>query len=628
MEKKFTSAEEIESEIAGFPKGHITYKTIRGKKRMYLQWYENGEKKSKYIRAKEEQEVLMQVAKRKALERMLESYSHSVYGYSDIQQAGEQLTEGKYISEDEPAYGKAVYGKRSNLVIKYETSVVLGDQLTEMCSYVGGFAKRECFSDLQRYLDKAPDGRVCIIYGLRRTGKTVMVLQAISDLPVNEVAYIKVTSDDTMAELNRDLQKLYKTGIRYVFIDEVTLMEDFIDSASLLSDIYAVTGIKIVLSGTDSLGFALSVDDELYDRAYMIHTTFIPFREYSRLLGIHDVDEFIRYGGTFLVGETDFSNINEYGSGVAFRDEKSARKYIDTAIARNIQHSLACYQGGGHFRHLIALYEAGELTSAINRIIEDMNHRFLMEVLTKKFKSHDLGSARQIERKKAARNRSESILDKVDTKEITERLRGILDIKNAEERQIQILPEHVMEIKQYLFLLDLIIDCPSETIGSGKAVEHIIFTQPGMRYCQAQALVHSLMQDEIFKQYPIVQRRAICDSILKEVRGRMLEEIVLEETVKALPKGMKAFKLEFEVGEFDMVIWDENKLTCELFEIKHSDIATEEQCKHLKDSHKCEQVEFQYGEIVGKTVLYRGEDEEIDGVSYKNVVKYLENLRN
>ena len=82
------------------------------------------------------------------------------------------------------------------------------------------------------------------------------------------------------------------------------------------------------------------------------------------------------------------------------------------------------------------------------------------------------------------------------------------------------------------------------------------------------------MQDEIFKQYPIVQRRSICDSILKEVRGRMLEEIVLEETVKALPKGMKAFKLEFEVGEFDMVIWDENKLTCELFEIKHSDIAT------------------------------------------------------
>ncbi len=33
----------------------------------------------------------------------------------------------------------------------------------------------------------------------------------------------------------------------------------------------------------------LSMDDELYDRAIAIHTTFIPFREYARLLNIHDI---------------------------------------------------------------------------------------------------------------------------------------------------------------------------------------------------------------------------------------------------------------------------------------------------------------------------------------------------
>ncbi len=37
---------------------------------------------------------------------------------------------------------------------------------------------------------------------------------------------------------------------------------------------------------------------------------------------------------------------------------------------KNIQHSLACYEDGGHFRHLRDLYETGELTGAINRIIE------------------------------------------------------------------------------------------------------------------------------------------------------------------------------------------------------------------------------------------------------------------
>lgn len=44
--------------------------------------------------------------------------------------------------------------------------------------------------------------------------------------------------------------------------------------------------MKIVLSGTDSLGFWFTLHQELYDRAKAIHTTFIPYREHSRLLGI------------------------------------------------------------------------------------------------------------------------------------------------------------------------------------------------------------------------------------------------------------------------------------------------------------------------------------------------------
>lgn len=46
--------------------------------------------------------------------------------------------------------------------------------------------------------------------------------------------------------------------------------------------------MKIVVSGTDSLGFQMANRDELYDRNIMIHTSFIPFREYENLLGIRD----------------------------------------------------------------------------------------------------------------------------------------------------------------------------------------------------------------------------------------------------------------------------------------------------------------------------------------------------
>ena len=55
-----------------------------------------------------------------------------------------------------------------------------------------------------------------------------------------------------------------KQGFRYVFIDEVTLLSDFIEGAALFSDIFASSGMKIVLSGTDSLGFLFAEDDGGY----------------------------------------------------------------------------------------------------------------------------------------------------------------------------------------------------------------------------------------------------------------------------------------------------------------------------------------------------------------------------
>ena len=56
--------------------------------------------------------------------------------------------------------------------------------------------------------------------------------------------------------------------------------------------------MKIVLSGTDSLGFVFSEDEQLYDRCIFLHTTFIPYREFEKVLGIHDIDEYMRFGGT------------------------------------------------------------------------------------------------------------------------------------------------------------------------------------------------------------------------------------------------------------------------------------------------------------------------------------------
>lgn len=195
----------------------------------------------------------------------------------------------------------------------------------------------------------------------------------------------------------------------------------------MFSDVYASCGMKIVLSGTDSLGFLLSSSDQLYDRCVMLHTTFIPYREFENVLGIKGIDEYIRYGGTMSLSGV------HYNENFVFADKSQIDSYVDSAIAGNIQHSLKYYQDGSHFRHLLELYEKNELTSAINRVVEDINHRFTAEVLTRDFSSGDLSiSARNLRRD---RNEPNDILDRIDRDAFTDNLKKLLEILNKSEQK-------------------------------------------------------------------------------------------------------------------------------------------------------------------------------------------------
>lgn len=515
--------------------------------------------------------------------------------------------------------------------IVYETKIVYGDDLRQMIKTVKGFKKRDCFGRIEKFLHSTDRTRVCALYGLKRTGKTTLLLQTIAEMSEEEFGkcfYAKMNTENTMAQITRDLEKMFDNGYRYAFIDEVTLMKDFIGSAALFSDIYSMMGMKIVLSGKDSLGFWLARDNELYDRVRMIHTTFIPFREYSRLLGIDSIDEYIRYGGLLSQGELDFENEDVIADDASFRDDESTRKYVDTAISRNIQHSLACCQYGHRFGPLRELYEADELTSAINRIVEDMNHRFLVSVLTRDFVSSDLGiTAHNLKNERDLQKRT-NILEAIDKKTVTEKLMKLLNIRNKAEQTVEITPSQAARIKEYLKGLDLIVECPIRNGEMGlEKEERILFTQPGMRYCQAQALVYSLMQDETFGQLTEDEKTFITDRILEEVRGRMLEDIVLLETMKALGRNYDVFKYQFATGEYDMLIYGRNERGCAAYEIKHSDKCVSEQSRHLRNENMLSLTTPRFGTLEGRYVLYLGENTDTeDGIAYRNAEQFLKAL--
>lgn len=589
----------IIAEIETLPTGGITYKKINGKEYAYYQWREDGKQHTRRTKDEELEQLSKQIERRKVLQNLIKNIDN------------------QEINEEKP-------------VSQFRCTIRIGEELERFVKPVAKWVKRECYQQLQDYVYGDIHDRVYILYGLRRTGKTTLIRQLILDMDTSmrsKTVFIQIQDNKTLDDVNRDLKVLEEKGYRYVFIDEVTLLNDFIEGAALFSDVFAASGMKIVLSGTDSLGFMFTEDEELYDRCIMCHTTFIPYREFERVLGIVGIDDFIQYGGTMSLGGKQYND-----NAMIFATKKSTDEYVDSAIARNIQHSLKNYKYEGHFRSLRDLYEKNELTNAINRIVEDMNHRFTMEVLTRDFKSNDLRISASNLRKD--REEPTDILDRIDILKVNEMLKSLLEIKDKEEQKVEIQDSHRYEIKEYLDLLDLTVEIESRWMSDyNRRESRTVFSQPGMRYSQAEALIKSLMQDDMFRGLSFEERKRVTERIIDEIKGRMMEDIVLLET-KLSKKNCEVFRLQFAIGEFDMVVFNPDEGTCEIYEIKHSKEVVPQQCKHLLDEQKCKDTEFRYGTITGKYVIYRGATTSLvkagvetqEDVAYLNVEEYLKAL--
>lgn len=589
----------IINEIENLPQGGISYKKINGKEYAYYQWRENGKQRSRRVKDDELELLTNQISRRKELQNILKNNNIAV-----------KITP------------QSTYN--------FHCAIRIGDELDRFVKPVKDWKKRQCYHQLYDYVYSDIQDKVFILYGLRRTGKTTIIRQLISDMDRemrNRTVFIQMQDKKTLADINQDLKYLESKGYKYIFIDEVTLLDDFIEGAALFSDVFAASGMKIILSGTDSLGFIFAENEELYDRCIRVHTTFIPYREFENVLGICGIDNYICYGGTMSLSGNHYNNYS-----TIFSTKKSTDEYVDSAIARNIQHSLKNYQYANHFRSLKELYDKNELTSAINRIVEDINHRFTLEVLTENFKSHDL----QISAKNLRKDRENptDILDQIDIAQVNKMLKELLEIRDREDQFVEITDAHRKEIKEYLDLLDLTVEIENRWMTDyNKKEMRTVFSQPGMRYSQAEALISSLMQDDKFRDLSLSERKRVTQRILDEVRGRMMEDIILLET-KIAKKDCEVFRLQFAVGEFDMVVFNPNEGNCQIYEVKHSNIIVLQQCKHLLDTEKLKETEFRYGPITGKYVIYRGKNALLkdvvknieENVSYLNVEEYLKQL--
>lgn len=144
---------------------------------------------------------------------------------------------------------------------------------------------RYCFSELMSRLKSGVDNRVTVLYGTRRTGKTVLMQQAVnglidSGIPEGEIALITVQKDKIDGDLLcKYMLVLMRLGVKYLFIDELTYVTGDINWVSLLSD--NTPGKIVVLSATDSLMLRELTRTVLFERVNVIRTTYVSYGEFS-----------------------------------------------------------------------------------------------------------------------------------------------------------------------------------------------------------------------------------------------------------------------------------------------------------------------------------------------------------
>ena len=179
---------QVQKEIAELPAGYISKKNINGKTRCYLQWSEDGKKKSKYVDDELAEELRAKIERRRELQKREKELTFML----PKPQKTERREEEKHV---------------------FKTDVMLGENLKSYVQTVANYKKRNLYKNICDYVYGDVRDRVFILYGLRRTGKTTLIRQVISEMndeDFSKTAFIQVGAGIGLSDINQDLKYLMK----------------------------------------------------------------------------------------------------------------------------------------------------------------------------------------------------------------------------------------------------------------------------------------------------------------------------------------------------------------------------------------------------------------------------------
>ena len=479
---------------------------------------------------------------------------------------------------------------------------------------IAGMNKRRCFNEAVKFLDSShgKSGKVLSLYGLRRTGKTVLMKQLALKYGVPYI--YEVLPSAKMDEIGKFLEQ-EKGKARIVFIDEITNAEDFIENSALLPDYYASDGTDIVITGTDSFGLYLAEDQELLNRTCHINMTYISFAEHCEVLGASNLDEYIEHGGLMRRGIVDNAAITDY---------ETARRYLDSAVSNNISSSISKKIMSPRYS-TIEEYNKRDIFLAIEKVVEIYNGVFSDKIVNRVSFSPIIGMpiTYQISNKK---NESEkrTRYKKVDINRLREEYASIINLSCSLSHPAT--AQFVAEIEDALTKIGLLSRVESYYFNkvegyweeSYREIEKYVI-QPAIKFNQLQEANRLLLESDALATIPPLERAELKEHLTNDIYGKITENIVLYDTRKCLNNDeyivCKPFFEGDTKGEYDMLVCNCYKKHHYAFEVKHSSKAVVGynpkgdyigQDKHLLNEDFNGEARRNFGECKGNFVLYNG----------------------
>lgn len=475
----------------------------------------------------------------------------------------------------------------ANYVNNKLESWITGDNISNIFQNEKTFNKRYVYDKLASFLN-TESNTICAIYGLRRTGKSVLMKQAIyelikSGIESSRIAYVTFGKNTTHTDTDLISKiRALSNQVDYFFIDEISYVKFDVENndLNLLSDEFAAQGKKIVITGTFSYMLRLLSNDVLFDRMDKIDTTYFSFKEAHEILGM-TIEDFIVYGGIIAPG-----------------NRLTPEDYMKSAITDNIINSLIRSE---------KIYELGYLNKDIDNAIGDEKRlklklgilirrvidnymKFLVyaKILNTNYKFSDVGNLADLIRQRSQRDKQ---IINIDKKKYNQIIRDMTGNINTDDIPKNCFNQIIDIFKQIGIIEDLFLQHSYESC----------FITPYLRYGLCEEICRQIDRD-IQQETNGLYGTALA---LNNLRGSILECVIYLDLKHTNKYNFDKYRNNETGYEVDLVITTEEGI--HLYEIKYSELDLIEHTRNIINNDFILELEHVYNKKAASyNIIYRG----------------------